>query len=120
MHVHSIHIEGHSRVHCHRYRITAYTLIGTASSVTTYFMHLVGHCIQCLGTASMFSDKAAHTATTAGTLHTAEVALQVHCIQHRLTASTFGGTVSSITTYDIHLVGHCNYCMGTVATFREL
>ena len=82
-------------------------------------MHLVGQFIQCLGTASRFLNNALGTATTTGTQHTAEVALQAHCIQHRVTASTFMGTSASITTYCIHLVGHCIHCMSIAFTFQD-
>ena len=120
LHVHCIQLTGLCRRHCNHCSNTASTFLGTASSITTYCMHLLRNCIQCLGTASTFSDNAVGTATTAGTLHTAEVALQVHCIQHRLTASTFVGTATSITTYNIHVMGHSNYCMGTASKLREL
>ena len=41
-----------------------------------------------MGTAPTFRDRATGTATTAGTLDPAEVALQVHCNHCRITAST--------------------------------
>ncbi|PWG24323.1 hypothetical protein DF270_16070, partial [Listeria monocytogenes] len=49
--------------------------MGSASSVTTYGMHIVGHCIHCMGTAFNFSDREGGTATAAGTQLPAEVAL---------------------------------------------
>ena len=127
LHGHCINIPGECHWHCRHCRNTASTFMGTASSITTYCMHLVGHCLQCLGTASTFSDNAVRTSTTTGILHTVEVTLQAHCIQHRLTAYTSVGTASSITTYCIlchnilqPFVGHFNYCMDMASTFREL
>ena len=130
--------------HCQHCRIMDSTFISTESSVTTYCIHLVGHCSHCIGTAYTFRDSSGDTATTAGSLHPAEVALQAHCYQHRvtassawawqphsgklqeplyhcrITASTFMGTASSIRKSCIHLVGNCIQCRGTASTFTEM
>ena len=102
------HAHGNCMGQCNHCRITASTFMGTAFSVKTYCMHLVGQCIHCLGTAftfvgaaspvttyciyllshfshyivnaSKFRVNAEGGATTAGTLHPAEVALHAHCI----------------------------------------
>ena len=94
--------------------------MGPAPSITTYCIQLVGHCTHCMTTASKFPDNVGGNASTAGTLHTAEVALQAQCINDKLTESISVGTAAPITTYDFHLVGHCNYCIGTASKFREL
>ena len=50
-------------------------------------MHIMGHCIHCMTTASTFPDNAGGSASTAGTLHPPEVALKSYCNHCRLTAS---------------------------------
>ena len=91
----------------------------TASSVITYCIHLVGHCIHCLGTASTFPDNAGGTATTAATLHPAEVALPEHCHHCRIIAFSFIGTAYYNTPQCLHIVGHCIHCMSTASTFQD-
>ena len=76
-------------------------------------MHIVRHCLHSMGIASTFNDTALASATTAATLHPDEKALEMHCNDFSLTASTFVGTASSVTAYCIHLLGHCMLCMGT-------
>ncbi|WP_207655152.1 hypothetical protein, partial [Clostridioides difficile] len=66
------------QVYCNDCRLTAFNFISTASSITSYSMLIVEHFIHCMGTASTFMEGAECTATTAGTLHPAEVALQAH------------------------------------------
>ena len=104
MHQHYIHIQENCRGHCNQCRITASTFMSTASSIKTYCMHIVGHYIHSIGTASMFRDTVVVSANTAATLHPAEVTLQVHCHHCRITAFTFIGTAYYNTPQCLHIV----------------
>ena len=73
----------------------------------------------CMSTASTFQDNEGGFATTAGTLHPAEVAVKAFCNHCRLIASMFIGTASLVATYCIHLVEHCIHCMSTATTFQD-
>ena len=116
------------QVHCNHCRITASFLMGTLSYFITYCIHLGSHYRHCMRTAFSFRDRAWGSATTAGTLLPADVEMQAHCnygsslhplhwhcinipgqclwfCNHcGITASTFMGTASSVTTNDNHLV----------------
>ena len=129
-------------------KITASNFLGTASSITTCCVHLLGCCIHCLSTASKLRESAGVPATTAETLHPNHghcilhdnllhppggtlqplhghcIHLTGHCRRHcihcRNTALIFMGTASSVQTYCIHLVGHFIHCMGTASTLPDI
>ena len=119
LHWHCSHITGQCWGHCNHCMDTESTLMSTASSISTYSMHIVGQCILCMGTESTLWDMAVHSETTAATLHPAEVALQAQGNHCRFTASTFVGTASSVTTYCMHHLQHCMHDIGSASTFRE-
>ena len=96
-----------------------------------------------MGTAINFSDTEDGTATPAGTLLPADVEMQAHCNQCRITASTAysqhphsGTQQGALQPLPEHCIqphghcilrhnilhepsGHCIHCMGTAFTFRD-
>ena len=72
-----------------------------------------------MGTESTFQDNAGGIATTARTLHPAEMvedilqSLPAHCIQLQ-------GSASSVKTYGIRLGSQCRHCMEIPSTFRDM
>ena len=87
--------EASLHLHCHHYKITAFTFMGTAYYNTPQCLHIVGHYIHCMFTASTFRDIAPCTSTTARSLNPPSFALHSPS-QH--TACTLWDTASNAQT----------------------
>ena len=132
LHVPSIHIQGHSRVHCNHWWITASTFMGTASSITTYYMYLVDtasnasalhprtrtmHCtLQPLqGHSIQLKSHCRRTAFSTGSLHPPPLALHLPS-QHTSTLWDNATTAWALHPHSGNCRGHCNHCSITAPT----
>ena len=141
LHGHRMHIQGQCRGHCNHCRDTAGSCRRTAhalQSLQAHCIHVRGHCIihhnilhppyvtlqplqghcihilgQCKGNYKKLKWHCRRTAIPARSLHPTQLALQAHCNNHTITAST----AWALHPHSGNCREHCNHCRITASTF---